>query len=214
MTKTPTFQLHSRGWDLAWQDDMARRWFDCTPCMQIHTGKMQQNSFLGADVDLWKLAQRTKNFSGAEIEGLVKSATSFALNRQVDVNDLSKPIDEDNLKVSIEPACLLQNTRRSPTKWCSKAGQCKPASFIEQAYSPIYDLRRAFWGWSGAMGYCLLRTMQRLCTSHETYASQTPVSTLSSSMPCSYETTLDWAPPCCSLARRFPARKRSCPSRR
>ena len=44
-------------------------------------------------------ADSTKNFSGAEIEGLVKSATSFALNRQVDVNDLSKPIDEDNLKV-------------------------------------------------------------------------------------------------------------------
>ena len=68
--------------------------------MQIHTGKMAANSFLGADVDLWDLAQRTKNFSGAEIEGLVKSATSFALNRQVDVNDLAKPIDEANLKVS------------------------------------------------------------------------------------------------------------------
>lgn len=75
---------------------------------------MAQNSFLGADVDLWELAQRTKNFSGAEIEGLVKSATSFALNRQVDVNDLSKPIDEDNLKVKptndillLHPAVLL-----------------------------------------------------------------------------------------------------------
>ena len=66
---------------------------------------MAQNSFLGADVDLWALAQRTKNFSGAEIEGLVKSATSFALNRQVDVNDLSKPIDEDNLKVQFHASC-------------------------------------------------------------------------------------------------------------
>ena len=67
--------------------------------MQIHTGKMAANSFLGRDVDLWALAQKCRNFSGAEIEGLVKSAASFALNRQVDVNDLSKPIDEDNLKV-------------------------------------------------------------------------------------------------------------------
>jgi vesicle-fusing ATPase len=40
--------------------------------------------------------------SGAEIEGLVKSATSFALNRQVDVNDLSKPIEEDEIKVTME----------------------------------------------------------------------------------------------------------------
>jgi len=29
----------------------------------------------------------------------VKSATSFALNRQVDVSNLNKPIDEDNIKV-------------------------------------------------------------------------------------------------------------------
>lgn len=51
--------------------------------LQIHTSKMTTNSFLGRDVDLAELAARTKNFSGAEIEGLVKSATSFALNRQV-----------------------------------------------------------------------------------------------------------------------------------
>ena len=45
--------------------------------------------------------ERTKNFSGAEIEGLVKSAASFALNRQVDVNDLSKKVDEENIKVHV-----------------------------------------------------------------------------------------------------------------
>lgn len=42
----------------------------------------------------------TKNFSGAEIQGLVKSAISWALNRQINVGDLSKPVDEDNLKVT------------------------------------------------------------------------------------------------------------------
>jgi vesicle-fusing ATPase len=69
--------------------------------LKIHTSKMQTNSFLGRDVDLSKLAEITKNFSGAEIEGLVKSASSFALNRHVDVNDLSAPIDEENLKVEM-----------------------------------------------------------------------------------------------------------------
>jgi vesicle-fusing ATPase len=49
----------------------------------IHTARMAEHAFLGADVDLAALAARTKNFSGAEIEGLVKSAASFALNRQV-----------------------------------------------------------------------------------------------------------------------------------
>jgi vesicle-fusing ATPase len=69
--------------------------------LQIHTSRMFENSFLARDVDLYELSQKTKNFSGAEIEGLVKSATSFALNRQVDVNDLSKPIDEENIKVTM-----------------------------------------------------------------------------------------------------------------
>mmetsp|Transcript_18438 Transcript_18438/g.48129 ORF Transcript_18438/g.48129 Transcript_18438/m.48129 type:complete len:721 (+) Transcript_18438:239-2401(+) len=70
--------------------------------LKIHTNKMLENSFLGKDVDIISLAERTKNFSGAEIEGLVKSAVSFALHRQVDVADLSKPMDEDNLKVSMQ----------------------------------------------------------------------------------------------------------------
>lgn len=60
---------------------------------------MATNSFLAQDVDLALLAERTKNFSGAEIEGLVKSAASYALNRNVDINDLHKPLDEDNIKV-------------------------------------------------------------------------------------------------------------------
>ena len=45
------------------------------------------------------LAERTNNFSGAEIEGLVKSAASYAFQRQVNVKDLSKPIDPSLIKV-------------------------------------------------------------------------------------------------------------------
>lgn len=63
-------------------------------------------------------AERTKNFSGAEIEGLVKSAVSFALHRQVDVADLSKPMDEDNLKVNGGP-CYLQ-LPSPPTCTCDR----------------------------------------------------------------------------------------------
>ena len=70
--------------------------------LQIHTAKMTKNSFLADDVDLYELATRTKNFSGAELEGLVKSAASFALNRQIDVNNLNKVIDEDSIKVSMQ----------------------------------------------------------------------------------------------------------------
>ncbi|CAK9195387.1 unnamed protein product [Sphagnum troendelagicum] len=60
------------------------------------------NEFFSADVDLKELASKTKNFSGAELEGLVKSATSFALNRQVSAADLSREIVEDNIKVTMD----------------------------------------------------------------------------------------------------------------
>lgn len=63
---------------------------------------MKENSFLSADVDLEALAAKTQNFSGAELEGLVKSATSFALNRQVNFADLYKQLDEDNIKVTMD----------------------------------------------------------------------------------------------------------------
>ena len=53
--------------------------------LNIHTTKMKQNRLMDTDVDLLELATLTKNFSGAEISGLVKSATSFAFNRHVKV---------------------------------------------------------------------------------------------------------------------------------
>ena len=49
--------------------------------LQIHTKQMRSNGLMGADVDLAKLAAVLKNYTGAEIEAVVKSANSFALNR-------------------------------------------------------------------------------------------------------------------------------------
>lgn len=56
-----------------------------TQILTIHTNKMRTNGVMGRDVDIAELAGMTKNFSGAEIGGLVKSATSFAFNRHVKV---------------------------------------------------------------------------------------------------------------------------------
>ncbi|KAI7775187.1 hypothetical protein LA080_007174 [Diaporthe eres] len=49
--------------------------------LSIHTRKMKENGRLAGDVDLAELAGLTKNFSGAEINGLCKSAASFAFSR-------------------------------------------------------------------------------------------------------------------------------------
>ncbi|GAB2229919.1 hypothetical protein Droror1_Dr00014175 [Drosera rotundifolia] len=70
--------------------------------LEIHTNKMKENSFLAPDVNLAELAARTKNYSGAELEGVVKSAVSFALNRQLSVDDLTKHVDEENIKVGMD----------------------------------------------------------------------------------------------------------------
>lgn len=51
--------------------------------LNIHTRKMKANGKLHSDVDLAEFAKLTKNFSGAEIEGLVRAAQSCALNRLV-----------------------------------------------------------------------------------------------------------------------------------
>jgi vesicle-fusing ATPase len=53
--------------------------------LSIHTLKMKKNGVMDPDVSLEELAAKTKNFSGAEIGGLIKSASSFAFNRHVKV---------------------------------------------------------------------------------------------------------------------------------
>ena len=49
--------------------------------LNIHTKKMRDNKVLDDDVDLPQLAKMTKNYTGADIESLVKSACSNALSQ-------------------------------------------------------------------------------------------------------------------------------------
>ncbi|XP_046439746.1 vesicle-fusing ATPase 1-like isoform X2 [Daphnia pulex] len=59
----------------------------------IHTARLRDNKRMAADVDLQELAVLTKNFSGAEIEGLVRAAQSTALSRFIKASN----------KVEIDP---------------------------------------------------------------------------------------------------------------
>lgn len=71
--------------------------------LKIHTTKMRENNVMGDDVDLSQLAHLTRNFSGAEISGLVKSASSFAFSRHIKVGTVAA-IDENvvNMKVQMK----------------------------------------------------------------------------------------------------------------
>ena len=67
---------------------------------KIHTASMVKNSHLDPDVDLRELAARSKNFSGAEVNGLVRSATSWALNRHVKDNTMVANSDIDLVAIN------------------------------------------------------------------------------------------------------------------
>ena len=59
----------------------------------IHTKKMRENKVLDDDVDLAKLAKMTKNYTGADIESMVKLATSNALSQGINYGKSSNKID-------------------------------------------------------------------------------------------------------------------------
>ncbi|KAI8928472.1 P-loop containing nucleoside triphosphate hydrolase protein [Entophlyctis helioformis] len=69
--------------------------------LNVHTAKMRKFSLLETDVDLAELASLTKNFSGAEIAGLIKDASSFAFNRHIKIGDQAQVAqDYDKVKVA------------------------------------------------------------------------------------------------------------------
>jgi vesicle-fusing ATPase len=69
--------------------------------LNIHTRNMRKANRIEDEAaeNLPILAEKAKNFSGAELEGLVKAASSYALTRCVDVKDLSKAPDASKLIV-------------------------------------------------------------------------------------------------------------------
>ncbi|CAJ0957248.1 unnamed protein product [Ranitomeya imitator] len=71
--------------------------------LHIHTARMREHSLLAVDVEIPELAQETKNFSGAELEGLVRAAQSTAMNRHIKATT--------KVEVDMEKAERLQVTR-------------------------------------------------------------------------------------------------------
>ena len=75
--------------------------------LHIHTKKMRDADALGADVDFAELASLTKNFSGAELAGLSRSATSFAMNRCVSTDGSVKINEEVMNSLKVDRADFL-----------------------------------------------------------------------------------------------------------
>ncbi|NXG13556.1 NSF ATPase, partial [Grallaria varia] len=71
--------------------------------LHIHTVRMREHQLLAEDVDISELAVETKNFSGAELEGLVRAAQSTAMNRHIKASN--------KVEVDMEKAESLRVTR-------------------------------------------------------------------------------------------------------
>lgn len=69
--------------------------------LNVHTASMRKNNLLEKDVDLDEIAELTKNYSGAEIFGLCKSAASFSFNKHVKLGaSVSLRKNYENITVS------------------------------------------------------------------------------------------------------------------
>lgn len=73
--------------------------------LMIHTKSMTSNKYLDKNVSIKELASLTKNYTGAELAGLVKSASSFALVREVDL--------QDKTNKKINPVVTMQDFTRA-----------------------------------------------------------------------------------------------------
>ncbi|KAH6684864.1 vesicular-fusion protein SEC18 [Plectosphaerella plurivora] len=68
----------------------------------IHTASQRKNDMLGPDVDLPALAAQAKNYSGAEIAGVVGAAVSRAIHRSTSLGDgglAAVSISNDNIQI-------------------------------------------------------------------------------------------------------------------
>lgn len=75
--------------------------------LKIHTAKMRDNKMLDSDVNLEELASLTKNFSGAELKGLVSAARSFAFSRHTEVGTMAA-VKDDVASIEINRADFMK----------------------------------------------------------------------------------------------------------
>ena len=88
------FEVHV---EIALPDETGRQ-----EILVIHTKQLYKEKCISAEVNLGELAFLTKNYTGAELEGIVKEARSYAINEIVDLKNLSKKIEIGNVFVTRE----------------------------------------------------------------------------------------------------------------
>lgn len=71
--------------------------------LQIHTKEMDHNGYLSSDVSLPTLATELKNYTGAEIAGICRTAAAYTLKSQIDLDNIQEfKVDRSKLKVKMD----------------------------------------------------------------------------------------------------------------
>eukprot|EP00331_Platyophrya_macrostoma_P021361 CAMPEP_0176446602 /NCGR_PEP_ID=MMETSP0127-20121128/24428_1 /TAXON_ID=938130 /ORGANISM="Platyophrya macrostoma, Strain WH" /LENGTH=727 /DNA_ID=CAMNT_0017832677 /DNA_START=82 /DNA_END=2265 /DNA_ORIENTATION=+ len=89
---------------------------------RIHTKYIRENNVMAPDVDLAELARVTKNFSGAEIAGVVRTAISSAMSRHVDYQHPTETIQASEVKVTMED--FMHAVEETPIAFGKAKDQC------------------------------------------------------------------------------------------
>jgi vesicle-fusing ATPase len=81
--------------------------------LHIHTKAMSESKRIDPTIDFTEYARKTKNYTGAEIEALVKGASSYAISREINftagklnkekVNPIVTSLDFENAFLDIKP---------------------------------------------------------------------------------------------------------------
>lgn len=75
----------------------------------IHTAEMRENKLMSSEVKLSELANMTKNYSGAEIEGLVKAAASLAIAEKISMVKGVPEVKKDRFGKTLEPKIEMRH---------------------------------------------------------------------------------------------------------
>ena len=85
---------------------------------------MRQHNLLATDVDVKELAVETKNYSGAELEGLVRAAQSTAMNRHIKVRvpaHIGAPCASTSTRIKGENVCENTHVTVSQRPTCDQS---------------------------------------------------------------------------------------------
>nr|WCZ58294.1 vesicular-fusion protein SEC18 [Paratrimastix eleionoma] len=78
--------------------------------LNIHTRKIKTSGHLASDVNISQIASLTPNYTGAELEGVVKAATSHAIFRKTDFKNFGKGVEtNEDTQVSMDDFLLAVN---------------------------------------------------------------------------------------------------------